>query len=86
MDIIVSLESLEKVFWYVIIPLIIVLVFFYYALEFSFSITFFSFLLNSIRGININLPQPVHFNFISAPSLTISQLFVPQGCPFFIIT
>ncbi len=29
MDIIVSLESLEKVFWYVIIPLIIVLVFFY---------------------------------------------------------
>ena len=54
--------------------------FFFLAIISSYKlIIFFNFLLNSIRGNMIVLPQLVHFILISAPTLTISNSLVPQG-------
>ena len=38
----------------------------------------------SLRESSILLPQPWHFNPISAPRRTTSQSVLPQGCGFFI--
>ena len=48
--------------------------------------SFFSFRLNSLRGIMTMCPQPIHFNLISAPMRKISQSLVWQAWGFFIWT